>query len=95
MDEHNVPRNALLARGYKSVGDWHSTQPVSAEGDASERGGRWAGREKTECGLHKDASKMRLAAKKKQREDELAARDEARARGEPFETPLVEIEMQA
>lgn len=26
IDLHNVPYNALLDRGYKSVGDWHSTQ---------------------------------------------------------------------
>jgi phosphoadenosine phosphosulfate reductase len=68
IDEHNVPRNALLSKGYRSVGDWHSTQPVSADGDASERAGRWAGKAKTECGLHnKDFSKVRLAAKKKVR----------------------------
>ena len=65
IDEHNVPRNALLSKGYKSVGDWHSTQPASADGDASERAGRWAGKGKTECGLHKDFTTMRLAAKKK------------------------------
>ena len=65
VDEYNVPKNALLAKGYKSVGDWHSTQPASADGDGGERAGRWAGREKTECGLHKDFFKMRLASKKK------------------------------
>lgn len=26
IDKHNVPYNALLDQGYKSVGDWHSTQ---------------------------------------------------------------------
>lgn len=65
IDEHKVPRNALLAKGYRSVGDWHSTQPASADSDSSERAGRWAGRGKTECGLHKDFFKVRLAAKKK------------------------------
>ena len=65
IDEHNVPRNALLSKGYKSVGDWHSTLPASADGDASERAGRWAGKGKTECGLHQDFFKMRLAAMKK------------------------------
>jgi phosphoadenosine phosphosulfate reductase len=65
IDEQNVPRNTLLAKGYKSVGDWHSTQPASADGDASERAGRWAGKAKSECGLHKDFFKMRLVAKKK------------------------------
>ncbi|KAF8328610.1 Phosphoadenosine phosphosulfate reductase family-domain-containing protein [Cantharellus anzutake] len=39
LDENDVPRNELLKQGYKSVGDWHSTQksvPVaSAGGDGS------------------------------------------------------------
>jgi phosphoadenosine phosphosulfate reductase len=48
---HDVPRNRLLDKGYKSVGDWHSTVKVAGEED--ERAGRWAGSEKTECGLHK------------------------------------------
>ena len=52
IKEHNVPHNALLQQGYKSIGDWHSTVKVK-EGE-DERAGRWAGREKTECGLHED-----------------------------------------
>jgi phosphoadenosine phosphosulfate reductase len=60
---NDVPRNKLLSQGYKSVGDWHSTAK-SAEGDAGERAGRWAGREeKSECGLHKDYFEMKLKAK--------------------------------
>jgi hypothetical protein len=47
-----VPRNKLLDQGYRSVGDWHSTVKVNEGQD--ERAGRWAGKEKTECGLHKD-----------------------------------------
>ena len=47
---HNVPYNALLDRGYKSVGDVHSTLPVGASAD--ERSGRWVGQGKTECGMH-------------------------------------------
>ncbi|KAJ2895585.1 3'-phosphoadenylsulfate reductase [Coemansia aciculifera] len=57
---NNVPYNVLLDQGYKSVGDYHSTRPVK-EGE-DERAGRWAGSEKTECGLHKDYFKMRAAA---------------------------------
>ena len=45
-----VPYNDLLDRGYKSIGCWPCTQPV-ADGE-SERAGRWAGRGKTECGIH-------------------------------------------
>ncbi|GAP85665.1 putative phosphoadenosine phosphosulfate reductase [Rosellinia necatrix] len=52
---HGVPYNALLDRGYKSVGDWHSTQPV-AEGE-DERAGRWKGQPKTECGIHNNKSR--------------------------------------
>ncbi|KAI5812102.1 Phosphoadenosine phosphosulfate reductase family-domain-containing protein [Pyronema omphalodes] len=55
IDEHKVPYNALLDRGYKSVGDWHSTQPVK-EGE-DERAGRWKGQAKTECGIHNKRSK--------------------------------------
>lgn len=55
IKENNVPYNALLDRGYKSVGDWHSTVPV-AEGE-DERAGRWKGQEKTECGIHNKKSR--------------------------------------
>lgn len=47
---NNVPYNALLDQGYRSVGDYHSTQPVK-EGE-DERAGRWKGKMKTECGIH-------------------------------------------
>ncbi|KAI3341124.1 phosphoadenosine phosphosulfate reductase [Ustulina deusta] len=53
--EHDVPYNALLDRGYKSVGDWHSTSPVAAGED--ERAGRWKGQQKTECGIHNKKSR--------------------------------------
>jgi len=53
--DNNVPYNALLDQGYKSVGDWHSTQPI-AEGE-DERAGRWKGMEKSECGIHNKRSK--------------------------------------
>ncbi|KAJ7167702.1 phosphoadenylyl-sulfate reductase [Mycena filopes] len=50
IEENGVPRNKLLDQGYRSVGDWHSTSKAG-EGQG-ERAGRWAGKEKTECGLH-------------------------------------------
>ncbi|KAG7882368.1 hypothetical protein KL905_000137 [Ogataea polymorpha] len=50
IKEHNVPYNELLDLGYKSIGDWHSTEPV-ADGE-DERAGRWKGKAKTECGIH-------------------------------------------
>ncbi|KAK3941921.1 putative PHOSPHOADENOSINE PHOSPHOSULFATE reductase [Diplogelasinospora grovesii] len=55
ITEHNVPYNELLDRGYKSIGDWHSTSPV-AEGE-DERAGRWKGQDKTECGIHNKKSR--------------------------------------
>jgi len=70
---NNVPYNELLDRGYKSVGDWHSTQPVAAGED--ERSGRWKGRNKTECGIHNPKSRYAtflLEQEKKRAEDELA-----------------------
>lgn len=50
VKDNGIPYNELLDAGYKSVGDWHSTQPVGEDGD--ERSGRWAGKAKTECGIH-------------------------------------------
>lgn len=55
IKEHDVPYNALLDRGYKSIGDWHSTSPVAAGED--ERAGRWKGQQKTECGIHNKQSR--------------------------------------
>jgi phosphoadenosine phosphosulfate reductase len=75
---NNVPYNDLLDRGYKSVGDWHSTQPVAAGED--ERAGRWKGRNKTECGIHNPKSRYAaflLEQEKKRAEDELASRLDA------------------
>lgn len=50
IKKHNVPYNELLDKGYRSVGDYHSTEPVK-EGE-DERAGRWKGKAKTECGIH-------------------------------------------
>ena len=44
--ERGLPYNPLHDRGYESIGDMHSTQPGKG------REGRWAGTERTECGLH-------------------------------------------
>jgi phosphoadenosine phosphosulfate reductase len=48
--EHGVPLNPLLQRGYPSIGCAPCTRPV-APGESG-RAGRWAGMDKTECGLH-------------------------------------------
>jgi phosphoadenosine phosphosulfate reductase len=67
IKSNKVPHNKLLEQGYRSVGDWHSTAK-SGEGEVGERAGRWAGREKTECGLHEDYFKTKLAAKEQQQQ---------------------------
>jgi len=61
IEENQVPRNKLLSQGYRSVGDWHSTSKVEEGQD--EREGRWAGKDKTECGLHEDYFKMQAQVK--------------------------------
>lgn len=47
---HDLPDNPLTAQGYASIGCWPCTQPVEPGTDP--RSGRWAGEDKTECGLH-------------------------------------------
>jgi phosphoadenosine phosphosulfate reductase len=44
--ERGLPYNPLHDRGYASIGDTHSTLPGAG------REGRWAGSDRTECGLH-------------------------------------------
>jgi phosphoadenosine phosphosulfate reductase len=44
--ERSLPYNPLHDRGYASIGDTHSTLPGVG------REGRWAGSDRTECGLH-------------------------------------------
>ncbi|MCK7638307.1 phosphoadenylyl-sulfate reductase [Corynebacterium pygosceleis] len=48
--EHDLIRHPLTTRGYPSIGCATCTLPV-AEGE-DPRAGRWAGQNKTECGLH-------------------------------------------
>ncbi|MCN9244286.1 phosphoadenylyl-sulfate reductase [Streptomyces sp. RY43-2] len=48
--EHGVLTNPLLQDGYPSIGCAPCTRRVPAGEDP--RAGRWAGRAKTECGLH-------------------------------------------
>ena len=46
IHEHDLPYNPLHDQGYASIGCAPCTQPGSG------REGRWAGEDKTECGLH-------------------------------------------
>jgi phosphoadenosine phosphosulfate reductase len=50
IEANDVPVNPLIDRGYPSIGCWPCTRAVAPGEDA--RAGRWAGSEKTECGLH-------------------------------------------
>lgn len=58
--QHQLPYNQLHDRGYPSVGCTHCTHAVGHE--ANERDGRWAGRAKTECGLHTAHTRLERAA---------------------------------
>ena len=84
---NDVPYNVLLDRGYKSVGDWHSTEPVK-EGE-DERAGRWKGQAKTECGIHNKRSKyaqlLYETEQKRQQEELAAALAKVEVRGERLE----------
>jgi phosphoadenosine phosphosulfate reductase len=50
IEDHDITVNPLLAQGYTSIGCLPCTQrPVDPD---DPRSGRWAGRDKSECGLH-------------------------------------------
>jgi phosphoadenosine phosphosulfate reductase len=49
LKQHDLPYHPLWERGYVSIGDWHTTQPLGAAG--SEEATRFFGL-KRECGLH-------------------------------------------
>jgi phosphoadenosine phosphosulfate reductase len=50
IKEHRIPYNSLHDQGYPSIGCMPCTT-VSLNG-GGERGGRWAGTDRTECGIH-------------------------------------------
>ena len=50
LTKHDLPYHPYFERGYVSVGDWHSSRPLTAEDDR-ERDTRFHG-VKQECGLH-------------------------------------------
>ena len=49
MEEHGLPQHPLFAKGYSTVGDWHTSAPD--DGSASGRATRFGGL-KQECGIH-------------------------------------------
>lgn len=50
IEAHGLPKHPLYEKGYRSVGCAPCTIAIGANDD--ERAGRWAGKGKTECGLH-------------------------------------------
>jgi phosphoadenosine phosphosulfate reductase len=50
LTAHDLPYHPFFDRGYVSVGDWHSSRPLTADDD-HERDTRFHGL-KQECGLH-------------------------------------------
>jgi phosphoadenosine phosphosulfate reductase len=50
LKQHAIPFHPLFEQGYTSIGCEPCTRPVLAGED--ERAGRWAGRDKVECGIH-------------------------------------------
>jgi phosphoadenosine phosphosulfate reductase len=50
VTEHQVPVNPLFELGYGSIGCAPCTRPVAPGEDP--RAGRWAGKNKIECGIH-------------------------------------------
>jgi len=50
MAEYDLPAHPLVAQGFPSIGCWPCTKPVEDGQDV--RAGRWAGSDKTECGIH-------------------------------------------
>jgi phosphoadenosine phosphosulfate reductase len=49
--ESGLPRHPLHDGGFTSIGCWPCTRPAEADDD-NVRAGRWAGSQKTECGIH-------------------------------------------
>src|SRR5262245_6150801 len=48
--EHGLPAHPLAARGYRSIGCLPCT--IKGGNDEDPRAGRWAGLDKSECGIH-------------------------------------------
>lgn len=51
LKEADLPYHPLWHQNYLTIGDWHSTQPITA--GMTEEQGRFGG-QKRECGLHED-----------------------------------------
>jgi phosphoadenosine phosphosulfate reductase len=60
MRAHDLRENPLVAYGYLSIGCFPCTEPARPGEDP--RSGRWAGRAKTECGIHLSGLEQVLAS---------------------------------
>ena len=49
-EAHDLPAHPMVAHGFPSIGCWPCTDQVAEGADA--RSGRWAGSQKSECGIH-------------------------------------------
>jgi phosphoadenosine phosphosulfate reductase len=58
--ERDLPEHPLVARGFASVGCAPCSRPLAA--GESVRAGRWSGRSKTECGIHRPGQPAPLPA---------------------------------
>ena len=63
IKQHDLPAHPLLEKGYRSIGCAPCTLAIGQNDD--ERAGRWAGRGKTECGLHTEMFAQKDIAKLK------------------------------
>jgi phosphoadenosine phosphosulfate reductase len=54
LKEHDLPPHPLVEQGYFSIGCADCTQRGGSADDP--RAGRWAGQDKTECGIHQSPS---------------------------------------
>ncbi|KAG7395514.1 3'-phosphoadenylsulfate reductase [Phytophthora boehmeriae] len=59
MAENELEYHPLKAQGYESVGDAHSSRPVTEADAGNDRAGRFNGKQQ-ECGLHLDMNDMKL-----------------------------------
>jgi phosphoadenosine phosphosulfate reductase len=50
LTDRDLPVHPLTSQGYRSIGCAPTTRPVGVDEDV--RAGRWAGLDKSECGLH-------------------------------------------
>ncbi|HVY85398.1 MAG TPA: phosphoadenylyl-sulfate reductase [Caulobacterales bacterium] len=55
MAANDLPQHPLVAQGFPSIGCWPCTKPA----ENNDRSGRWADLDKTECGIHMPAARLK------------------------------------